>query len=585
MLRPSYGQCSALALAILFATGCSQPAGPGTQQARSSSPAPDRVIISIVGTNDLHGALDRLPILAGFINNLRAARSRDGGDVLLIDAGDMFQGTIESNSNEGAAVIEAYNAMGYAAATVGNHEFDFGPTGPSPVPTKPGDDPRGALKERMQQARFPILSANVQDAVTGARVSWPGSPASVIRRVAGPAAGPDVGIIGLATAETLSTTMAANVVGLDIAPLADTVLREAKALRQRGAAIVIVTAHAGGKCKDLGNPDDLTSCADDEEIMALARALPAGTIDVIVAGHTHQAVAHRVNGIAIIESYARGRAFGRVDIEWSRSAGKIADARIFAPRDLCAGNKRAPAAQCQPGDYEGSPVAPDPSIAAIVAPALKRADEVRKAPLGVEVSDPLTKAYDLESPLGNLFADLMLAAMPVDIALTNGGGVRADVPSGPLTYGDLYEAMPFDNRFATIKMSGAQFAQLLAGNLGQKNGIFLIAGARATARCNGAELEITLTRDNGRSIGPNETITVVTSDFLASVSGGLVSKLGLPDGAIEIHDGTTIRDAMAKVLRERGGTLSGTNLQLFDPNQPRIQYPQPRPVKCSANSR
>ena len=89
--------------------------------------APDTAILSIIGTNDVHGALARLPVLAGFVNNLRAARARDGGAVVVIDAGDMFQGTIESNSNEGAALIDAYNAIGYTAATVGNHEFDFGP--------------------------------------------------------------------------------------------------------------------------------------------------------------------------------------------------------------------------------------------------------------------------------------------------------------------------------------------------------------------------------------------------------------------------------------------------------------------------
>src|SRR4051812_33237662 len=65
------------------------------------------VTISVVGTNDLHGAVDRLPILAGYMSNLRAARAADGGAVVLVDAGDMFQGTLESNLNEGAAVIEA----------------------------------------------------------------------------------------------------------------------------------------------------------------------------------------------------------------------------------------------------------------------------------------------------------------------------------------------------------------------------------------------------------------------------------------------------------------------------------------------
>src|SRR5438445_2336928 len=97
--------------------------------------APDQpvlVTLSIVGTSDLHGAafsgngLGGLPLLAGYVNNLRAARAADGGAVLLVDSGDPFQGDVESNLSEGALVVDAYNAMGYTAEAVGNHDFDFG---------------------------------------------------------------------------------------------------------------------------------------------------------------------------------------------------------------------------------------------------------------------------------------------------------------------------------------------------------------------------------------------------------------------------------------------------------------------------
>jgi 5'-nucleotidase len=77
-------------------------------------------------------------LFGGYLRNLRAARMRDGGGVLLVDSGDMFQGTLESNLNEGAAVIRAYNAFGYAAAAIGNHEFDFGPAGPDETAREPG---------------------------------------------------------------------------------------------------------------------------------------------------------------------------------------------------------------------------------------------------------------------------------------------------------------------------------------------------------------------------------------------------------------------------------------------------------------
>src|SRR5215212_973014 len=116
-----------------------------------TAPAAETLTISVVATSDLHGTVlprgDRggLALLGGYVRNLRRARARDGGGVLLVNSGDMFQGTLESNLNEGAAVVDAYNRLGYAAAAVGNHEFDYGPVGPDETAQPPGQDPRGAL--------------------------------------------------------------------------------------------------------------------------------------------------------------------------------------------------------------------------------------------------------------------------------------------------------------------------------------------------------------------------------------------------------------------------------------------------------
>src|SRR3954469_304042 len=151
-------------LAVLVAACASGAPPPSTTAPQTSSAR--TITISIVGTNDLHGGIlqreDRggLALLGGYVANLRAARSKDGGAVLLVDAGDMFQGTLESNLTEGSVVVAAYNRLGYAAAAVGNHEFDFGPVGPASTPQQPGDDPRGALKARAAEASFPFLAAN-----------------------------------------------------------------------------------------------------------------------------------------------------------------------------------------------------------------------------------------------------------------------------------------------------------------------------------------------------------------------------------------------------------------------------------------
>lgn len=139
-------------------------------------PGPRVTTISIVGTTDLHGRVfaehgrGGLALFGGFVKNLRAARAADGGAVLLLDAGDTFQGGIESNLSEGGLVVDAYNALDYTALAVGNHDFEFG----APDAAAPGDrgdrdgtDPRGALKAAAARARFPFLAANLRDDATG----------------------------------------------------------------------------------------------------------------------------------------------------------------------------------------------------------------------------------------------------------------------------------------------------------------------------------------------------------------------------------------------------------------------------------
>src|SRR5262245_4337927 len=116
--------------------------------ARAQAPVSDAIVISVVSTNDVHGRISQLPLFGGYVDNLRALRAKDGGAVLLLDGGDIFQGTIESNSTEGAAMVRAYDALAYDAVTLGNHEFDFGPVGPHAVPLAEGEDSAPGASQR-----------------------------------------------------------------------------------------------------------------------------------------------------------------------------------------------------------------------------------------------------------------------------------------------------------------------------------------------------------------------------------------------------------------------------------------------------
>ena len=554
---------------------------PGPAAAAATAPAASTTI-AVIGTADLHGHIETVPWLGGYLDNLRDGHGVQG--VLLVDAGDMFQGTLESNMVEGKSIVEAYNHLGYAATAVGNHEFDFGPAGEKTVPEGPDDDPRGALKARAAEADFPFLDANIIDDTTGKPAAWPNfRPSVMVER-----AGIKLGIIGVTTTSTPHTTLPPNVVGLSIAPLAPTIEAEAGRLRKQGAQAIVVVAHAGGECRDLDHPTDLSSCDPDQEIFRVANALPQGAVDVIVAGHTHAGVAQLVHGVPVVQSFSKGIAFGRVDLTFGPH-GHVIARHIASPTFLCKAHHKVghasssvpDAASCQPGSYAGHPVTPDPAVAQVAERYLARARQVRESKLGVIIDRVISRAHAHESPLGNLFCDLMRKARPrADVTLTNGGGLRADLPAGPLTYGDLYQAMPFDNRFAEIRLTGAELAWIIKKNLESASGFFSLSGIRVRARCKGGALRVTLTRRDGRRIRDRDRLLLVTSDFLASGGDNLFAGRPLASDAITIEQGQPIRDALAQVLRAHGGHLSGDDPTLYDREDPRVVYPGQRPVKC-----
>lgn len=576
-------------IVVALLAACSHPAshphGASDPHGANAPPETKRgaVTLTIVGTNDLHGALERLPLFAGFMANLRAARAADGGGVVLVDGGDMFQGTLESNLAEGADIVRAYNVIGYAAAAVGNHEFDYGPEGPAATAATAADDPRGALKARASEAKFPFVVSNILDAATGARIAWPNMPAATTVEVAGI----KVGIIGASTESTPYTTMPANFVGLKMAPAAPAIAEQARALRAQGAQVIVATMHIGTNCKDFEHPDDASSCDRNEELFKLLAELPKGTVDVIVGGHTHAGVAHRLDGIAVIEAYASGRAFGRVDLRISPQ-GRVLEAHIDKPHRMCALDKDGnpvPVAACVPGDYEGKPVVPDPEVQRIVDAAMARAGERRKEKLGVTVAETIRRAWAVESPEGNFLCDLMLQARPdAQVSLTNGGGLRADLPAGELTYGQLFEAVPFDNRFALIDLSGKDLYQLVATNLQRGGGILSWGGLTAKARCKAGKFDVQV-RVAGKPLDEAARYKLATSDFLASGGEGVIARLRLPDRAIQMTD-TIIREALADVLRGWKATARAAidPGRLYSKTVPRLDYEGKRPVACGESA-
>jgi 5'-nucleotidase len=561
----------------------------------------DPVTVVVVGTTDVHGHLEaveeELPLdgggkarvrrggaalLGGYLEILR---KRYPGRVVLVDAGDMMQGTLLSNLGEGAAVMRAMNALGYAAAALGNHEFDYGPVGPRATPKAKGDDPRGALKARAAEARFPWLTSNVRDGAAPV-----GAP-RVREWTIVDAGGVKVGLVGGTSEDTPRTTIRPNLVGITVEPLAQPIERAAKAARAAGAEVVVAVVHAGGECARFEVPEDLSSCLPDAEVWRLAKALPAGTVDAIVGGHTHQAVAHRVNGVPVVQAFSYGGWFSRVDL--TVDGGRVVGTKIHPPEEICAevadgvascDARRARGKRVIPATYEGAPVVADGAVERAFAGDVRRAAALRAEKIGVVLPKGMPRQYRAESPLGNLVADLLRESAPgAEIGITNGGGLRGDLPPGDLTYGALFEALPFENKLALIRMPGALLARIIKSNMAGSKGILSLSGARVKARCGGAKLEVAV-EIGGKPLDERAIYTVATSDFLALGGDDFGGAIGaLPAGAVSIdEEGGALRDRIRPLLVARGakGPLLADDPAIFDAAHPRVALPAARPFHC-----
>ena len=532
----------------------------------------DVTTLTIVGTNDVHGELlptgekGGLVTISAYLSALRLAREEDGGAVLYIDAGDMWQGTLESNLTEGAFVVDAYNAMGVTAAAIGNHEFDFGPVGVRAIPVDAGDDPRGALKLRATEAHFPLLAANLVDLGTGEPVQWENVQPSVMVD----AAGVQVGIIGVVTSGALQTTISANTPGLAIAPLARTITAEAQELRQSGADIVVVAAHAGGRCTEFDDPGDTSSCDPDAEIMQVARDIPAGLVDHIIAGHHHNGMAHIVNDISITSGYSNTIAFSRVDFKVEPARNRVIERHVFPPQRAAEGMRE---------EYEGRALVPMPEVEAIAKLAATEAEAIKLEGLGVTLTGAFELERSVESPLSNLMTEALLDSFEADIAIHNVfGGIRNALPAGELTYGKVYEMFPFDNVVTILHISGHDLRRIIAKQAHRKPRLSGFSGMRVTVSCSGNKMDVVMRLEDGREITDTDRIGVVANDFLA-FGGDDILTPAIPDGGFELNfDMPRTRDTLIQWFKARPGTLNPADFRSLD--TPKWNLPDEIPATC-----
>jgi 2',3'-cyclic-nucleotide 2'-phosphodiesterase (5'-nucleotidase family) len=427
--------------------------------------------LTILHFNDFHGQLlpyevkgegerGGLARLATLARETRAWNEPHRVSTLLLEAGDILQGTPLSTVFHGEPDFTGLNLMRVDAMAVGNHEFDFG---------------QDNLRARVKQARSPIISANIRRA----DAHEPLAPPTVAFDVSGTPAL----VFGLTSKDTPIESAAKNVVGLEFLDPVQVAREIVEANRDRYPILIALT-HIGL-----------------QEDIALAKAVPG--IDIIIGAHSHDVVEKplEVNGTLICQAGSRAAYLGQLDAFFVD--GRITRHRGFL-RAVDASVKADPAVDAIVRRY-----------AELLGPRLKRVVATSTVPL---VGDRDT-VRSRETNLGNLLADIARSFAQADLALLNGGGIRASIDAGPITVDEVMTVLPFGNQLATVEMSGDALLQVLRHNAGlpRPDGGFLqVSGISMAIR--GREVSDVLI--GGAPLEPARMYKVVTYDFLLTGGNG-----------------------------------------------------------------
>ena len=465
----------------------------------------DSTLLRVLTITDLHGQLEPQvwdwsqgrPVggVATLKPWLDSVAHACGCASIRLDAGDEMQGTLLSNATYGRGTIDAMNRLGIDAAAIGNHEFDWS------VDT---------LRTRIGEAQYPFLSANITNTAGTARPDW-ATPWKLVTKN-----DVKIAVIGLTTTETPTATAPRNVQGLSFGDEAQAIKRYLPDARA-GADFVIVVAHAGAACDSSTGGGNTAAASCHGEIIDLARQLDSGSVDLIVAGHTHLRVNTVVHGIPIIEAQSSARAIGVVDFVRTGGRREVRTQLVVPYADQ---------------------VKPDTGLTA----ALQRQQQaVRNVTERVvtRLRAPLKREGD-EYGLGRLIADAQRAAGRSDVAIMNNGGIRTDLPEGTLTYGQAYQVQPFQNRLLRLTVKGDVLLDALE---------HCVAGRDHLPDCHVSGVEvwfdaakpagqrISRTRlESGKSIEKNGSYTLVVSDFMATGGSGFRMLSGSPKEDLDVVD-------------------------------------------------
>jgi 5'-nucleotidase len=473
--------------------------------------------IIIVGTNDFHGNLAEnlektkenpekesvmIPvggasIIANYMEILHKVYPQE---LVLVDGGDLYQGTMISNTFKGEPVVKFYNQLNYTALTIGNHEFDYGPERMDTTEAKESEDRLGALKKIIKQSKVPFVSSNIIDLKTGELVAWDGLHHALIKEINGV----KIGFIGASTQETPWKTLKNNVRGLYFDDIAKVSIEFSQKLKAKGAQIVILITHAGMFCgvkeakeKNIPievmnlDPKDSSSCNFDDELGKVLNRVSPGTLDAVVGGHTHSKIANFINQIPVIQSFSNGKYFGMIEFTFNTKENSIIqnETIIHQPTKFChfffeetqdcqVFDPTVDHSKTVPAQFLGEPIVKNKMMDKILEPYTNKVDHKIKQVIA-HLNEPLVFNRQEESPLCNMVADALAHSTKTSIAITNSGGVRQQIEQGDVLYGQLYKSLPFDNYTMRLKITGKDLKDLVRiGTSGFSTGVLCMSGLK-----------------------------------------------------------------------------------------------------------
>jgi len=464
--------------------------------------------IVILSINDYHGALAPAGKNVGavkLVDALKTEKAKNPEGTIIVSGGDNYQGSAMSNMLYGEPVSAVFKEMGIELSAVGNHEFDWGVD---------------RISKWAEDGGFTFVCTNIYDIRTNEPVDW-AEPFAIIEKM-----GVKVGFIGMATPETAYKTLKANVVNYEFRDPVEVITEWVPKVKDAGADIIIALTHLGSFQDKEGN------------ITGEAAALcEVDGVDGVISGHTHQSVTGLVNGKPLVQAYKYGRSFAKITFIFDEN-NRLVSAEPFLD-NLYA---------------RADTLKDDANMLVIYEKYNEELGPVLGKILGKTTVDLDHDRYAGPSLLGEWVCEIMKDKVGVQIAMTNGGGLRTDVPAGEITAGKLYEVMPFDNTLYTMKLSGADVkANIEHGIMNEDIGWIQISGARVTYNP-GAEAGNRITSmvlEDGTPVEMDKYYTVVTNDFM--FTGG--DKYDFKNSKDGLDTFIPIRDAMMEAV-EKAGVIS-----------------------------